>query len=208
MKADGTNRRRVTHEAYSCAYPPRFVGTKIWYCVGLGGANQDIFEINPDGTGRRQLSTMSGQHAAFEVYGSKVYFGREVGGNSNTNEIYSANLDFTGAVQLTSGSLYTFLWDLAPDGSKILKSRHEVYGTGPDNLYSMNLDGTGETKLTTYTLTSNYCGYARYSPDGTKILYMLSDGTQNDIWMMNTDGSGVTRVTNTPTKSECPTDWR
>ena len=102
---------------------------------------------------------------------------------------------------------HLYFWDVSPDGSKLLFTRHDNPTVTPDNVYVIGNDGLGLLKLTSVTGASQ-CSCSKYSPDGTKIIYTDYNGAQYDLWIMNADGTGQTPLTSSPTRNEIICDWR
>jgi Tol biopolymer transport system component len=108
----------------------------------------ELYVINADGTGLKQLTSNSGGTAApdWSPDGKRIAFMcREV--PTGVIEICVMNADGTGREQLTRNSVFegTPIW--SPDGTKILFSRQLGQGAGQE-LFVMNADGTGVTQLT------------------------------------------------------------
>jgi len=101
--ANGTDVRRLVHDSLS-VHAPAFVGpagTQIVFAEGGGGKSQ-LYVVNTDGTGRRQLTTGAypNTHPAVSPDGRHVLFVSLRGGSYN---IYQINIDGTGEQKLTSG---------------------------------------------------------------------------------------------------------
>jgi TolB protein len=124
-------------------------------------------------------------------------------------DIFSANLDGTGLVQLTDTDAYDAEATISPRGDRIIFTSTR---DGDLELYSMALDGTDVRRL---THTPGYDGGAFYSPDGSRIGFRahypeseaeLADyrrlleqdlirPSRVDLYVMNEDGSGKVRLT-------------
>lgn len=124
-------------------------------------------------------------------------------------EIYSANIDFSGEVQLTSNSTRDDILTISHNGTKIAFRRcNNVNGySEPDNIYTMNIDGSQTNKLTV-AAGSETSNFPRWSPDDSQIIYSYYDGTQWDIYIMNADGTGQQNITSTLDWNEADADWR
>ena len=130
---------------------------------GNAAGDQQIFAINADGTGIRQVTTVASFPQGISVSddGSLVTysdtadpFGTNVDGSS---EIFIINLDGSGHVQLTSGTGtflggVTFAPKISADGTKVaFMSIAELLGANTDGtseLYMVNADGTGLVRIT------------------------------------------------------------
>jgi len=130
--ADGSDARRLTHDSVP-VHSPAFVGPggdQIVFEAGRSGRTQ-LFIINRDGTGRRQITTGANPSTqpAVSPDGRRVLFVSLRGGNYN---IYQMNLDGTGEQRLTTGrvedspafaadgkSFYYLLGSVSPPGKAV-----------------------------------------------------------------------------------------
>jgi TolB protein len=159
---------------------PGFNG-KIAYSAG--GA---ILSINPDGTGRTQLTSGQSEHSpAWSPDGQKILF---YSGRSGNREIYVMNADGSAQTNLTKHAAQDESPAWSPDEQKIAFSSNR---DGNYEIYVMNADGSGQTRLTN-NLAHEHS--PAWSPDGQKIAF--EGGAE--IYVMNADGSGRTRLTNHP----------
>jgi hypothetical protein len=163
-----------------------------------------IWVINPDGTGRTQITTANDlnglpTHDAgprWSPDGSKITFTRgcsdeeACGGRA---DVFVINADGTGETNLTnsfgSGNGAS-AW--SPDGQKIVFES----GRSPAGIYVMNADGTGVARL------SDPGDNPAWSPDGSKISF-----DRYDIYVMNADGSGAVQITNDPNSIDEDATW-
>jgi len=186
-------------------------------------ANENIWVVNPDGSGATPLTKLTASSAINPVWrtdGSRIVFasGRALDGSdaANTNgtrNVWAMNADGSGATALTkltaSGtSVDTPVWSL--DGSKIVfESARALDGSdalSPNfifNIWLINADGSGTTPLTKLTAPGTSNEEPVWSPDGSKIAFASfraldgidsSNGIKN-IWVMNADGSAATPLT-------------
>jgi Tol biopolymer transport system component len=124
-------------------------------------------------------------------------------------DIFTANPDGTGIMQLTDSPGYDAEATVSPLGDRIVftSTRH-----GDLDIYSMNIDGTDVVRLTDQI---GYDGGPFFSPDGTRIVYrarlpsdpqevadyqsLLADGlirpSKLEVWVMDADGKNKQRVT-------------
>ncbi len=90
MNADGTDNRQLTNSAASEVEPAWIKGGgKIAFLTSAGGSRQ-LWEMNPDGTGRRQLSHFDGDIEGFKFSPdeSKVLFISQVKYGTRTSDLY------------------------------------------------------------------------------------------------------------------------
>lgn len=162
-------------------------------------ATNGIGIINPDGTGRRELTSVSGTDdhydPALSPDGTQIAFVLQSGGHYT---LMLMNADGTNVRALTSARTYLRAPQWHPDGSRLL------YGSGsPTRIYSMTTSGT-ETQLTGLGAGS----LPAWSPDGSKIAFVASrSGSEEDIYIAHPDGSGLTHVAATPGYTEWSPRW-
>jgi Tol biopolymer transport system component len=172
--------------------------------------DREIFTMNPDGSGIRQLTFNSaGDYApSLTAGGTKVAFVHARAGNY---EIYKMNVDGSGRKRLTNNLASDNDPAFSPDGKKIVFVSDR---DGNQEIYSMNADGSGTPK----NLTNNAADDIQptVSPDGRKIAFAtLRDdapplepyGQGFEIYVMDADGSAQTRLTHNPSGRDWGPDF-
>jgi Tol biopolymer transport system component len=169
-----------------------------------GGADPEIYVIEPDGTGATQLTNNSSfdGNPAWSPDGSKIAFwGLGAGGFS---DIFVMNANGSGLVDVTNTAdrgESEPAW--SPDGTKIALTGST--DTGVD-VFVMNADGSGATQISTGVA---FNAQAAWSPDGTKIAYITNPGYPMgdfDIVTTTPAGGAATHLTSGPTDDLSP-DW-
>ena len=146
--ADGSEVHRLTHDSVP-AHSPAFVGPagdQIVFESGRSGKTQ-LFIINRDGTGRRQLTTGVNPNTqpAVSPDGKKVLY---VSLRDRVYNIYQMNLDGTGAEQhLTTGRVDDAP-AYAPDGKSFYYLRLESGNPPGKRVYSQDLTTGLATPIT------------------------------------------------------------
>lgn len=142
--------------------------------------NDNIYSVNPDGTGLTRLSTatVDEQSPSWSGDGSKIAF--SVDNLGNPGDLVVMNADGSGRTIIYTDSVdYIDEVSFSPDGSRIAFT---TSGSNTPAVQVINADGTGRIPLGPYT-----SGVA-WSPDGTKIA--SHDGQR--FVLVNADGSGAT----------------
>jgi Tol biopolymer transport system component len=166
-------------------------GTQLVY-VGFTKDNPqgDVYIVNADGSGRRQLTQDSHDYNTFPISpawspdGRWIAYIREDGVLSLIHPDGSDRHDLGG-----DGTAAAPSW--SPDGTEIAfaaSGRGNSSGNY-DDIYVMPADDSSAARDLTNTLAPE--GDATWSPDGTKIVYTVSSkGTDHgDLYVMNADGS-------------------
>ena len=148
MSADGTITRltNTPESELRPAWSPD--GTKIIYDVDVADTSleRDLFIINADGSGKRQLATggVYNFHAAWSPDGTRIAF---VSQRDANEEIYVVNVDGSGLQRLTVNGAGDGSPAWTADGKAIIFSSAR---TGVHNLYKRFLGGTE-----TFPVTNN-----------------------------------------------------
>ncbi|SDL54044.1 CARDB domain-containing protein [Nonomuraea jiangxiensis] len=196
INADGTGNVSLGVFGDSPAWSPD--GTKIAYRAG-----NNIFTVNPDGTGATQVTSYSGAQSAilpdWSPDGSKITYTLsaidELGGGSDN--IYVMNANGTGHTALTNDGV-SALSQWSPDGTKI------AYTTGADPAV-MNANGTGKTILAGISGFQYATDWAP-APSGADLAVQVADSADpvnlgstftDTVTVTNNGPAGATGVTAT-----------
>jgi TolB protein len=143
---DGTGETRLTSSPGDAFYPQytrdgaRIVFWSNRQFFEEGGTGTDFWTIAPDGSGEQNLTNSPGrseQTLELTPDGTRIVYSATEDLNV-TEQIWTANVDGTGAAQLRPGA--GFNPAVSPDGTKIL---FRTFGGGR----IMNADGSGEAPL-------------------------------------------------------------
>ena len=186
-------------------------GSRIAYVL-----SRNIWVMNADGTGIRQLTTDSkfNDGPAWSPDGTRIAFSAGAPSAFDDDDIFVMNADGSGKINLTNTQSNLSETDPAwsPDGTRIAYTRSfcDPNGGGADCVFVMNADGTNQTNLTpevTLPQCPNQPGYfhkgasedPNWSPDGTKIAFegtvICPHGSGTDIWVMDANGGNKINLT-------------
>lgn len=157
----------------------------------------DIWVMNEDGTGGRNLSNHPAQehHPVFSPDGTRIAFASDRDGNT---EVYVMDADGSNPIRLTDHPNPDTRPTWSPDGGRIAFTS---FRDGEGEIYAMNADGSGLTNLTNHPARDDY---PSWSPDGLRIVFSsLRNATgrldpNTEIYRMRADGSDPERLTDTP----------
>lgn len=148
--------------------------------------DDEIYTINPDGTGRRQV-TNNNKHDVRPDYspnGRKIAY---AGFDGNDYEIYTVNADGTSKFRVTNNTTVDSAPSYSPDGKKIAYKGTTLTGTSV--IYTINAaTGGGRFKVAEGREPT-------YSPTGNRIAYTSYDGNDGNIYTINVNGGSRFQVT-------------
>ena len=184
VHADGSALAIVT-AGHAPAWAPD--GTRLAYECSAG--NVDICVVNPDGSGKVQLTTESpaaAAHPAWSPDGLKIAFAST---RSGAPELYVMHADGSSVVRLTNGVGFVGSPAWSPDGNTIVFDCR--VDAGNDDICAVHADGTGFVRLTT---DAGHDYGAAWKPDGSRLAFVTTRFGTDEIALMNSDGTGVTRI--------------
>ena len=192
-------------------------GSKILFsrivpgCLGASCDNGDVFVVNIDGTGLRQLNPTSIRaaccSAGWSPDGGRVVFAgifKSSTGSGSQSAVFVVNVDGTGLHQLTPDGLGARQPQWSPDG-QLIAFNNESRQSGLQ-IFVVHPDGSGLARVTDPT-NGDFSFEPVWSPDSTRLLFSRfhPQGVEN-LWIANADGTGLTEVANTDGFEE-PAGW-
>jgi Tol biopolymer transport system component len=168
----------------------------------ISGIN-DIFKMNPDGTGLVKLTHSENFDAdsAWSPDGKKIAFDSDRRNHQGRQEIYVMDADGTNVRRLStlpSDAMYDIAPRFSPEGSRIVFTRY-ITDPGRSALFTVRVDGSGLKQLTPW---GNGAGDADYSPDGNKIVFEAAPNAGptergrcfGEIYTVDSDGQHLTNI--------------
>ncbi len=147
-----------------------------------------LYVVNPDGSGKRQLTTSTPERPirAFQPGwapdGFRITFANTVG-TSVGGGIWIINADGTGGGRVPSTQQNDAWPTFSPDGRQIAFVRQAGRFA---SIFVVNVDGTGLRQVTTDVSVED----PEWSPDGSR--FTFSNGF--DVYVVNADGTGLTNI--------------
>jgi Tol biopolymer transport system component len=175
-------------------------GVRLTFCYGtfdnFGNLFTEIYVINVDGTGLRQL-TKDGVIDCFPRWspdGASIVFGRTV---PRTQQMVVATMRADGS---DKKELSSPVWSIArsgftPDGMRILWETQQAGFISV--LWIMDADGTHQKRLTSAPLKAGEVSAP--SPDGKHVVFVNNQNTPPEVpfalFVMDTDTGDITQIT-------------
>jgi Tol biopolymer transport system component len=195
-----------------------FPGTdgRILFHSDRYGATHNVFTMNADGSGVRQLTfftsdTGAAIDASWSADGSRIVFReRPMNGSSVVRGLYLMNSDGSGQQLLYADPDYlVFAPSLSPDGTHVVFSRCPV-DANACALYTIATTGGSPTAVTALDADDEVTDTnPEYSPDGRTIAfagYNREGPDTSAIYEVSSSGGAVTRVSDPDLGGNQP-DW-
>ncbi len=180
---------------------------RILFASDRSGTDQ-IYAMNPDGTGVAQLSfdSLGAVYPDWSPDGTRfVYAAIRTTPDLFTRADYMLmvrNVDGSGARSLAYlNQVFVPVPSWSPDGSRIAFARN-VTGSGLQ-IFVVNADGTG---LRQFTNLSVNIGVA-WSPDGSKLALSAYGGAKYNIFVLNVNDATLTQLTSTTGGTDREPAW-
>ena len=174
------------------------------------GVVPDIWVVDADGNGLRNVTTLPGPHHALSPSWSPD--GSRLAYVTTEWDIWIVNADGTGNHRITNDVALQESVDWSPDGSLLVYNEHQIVDhllTGTNEIWTIEPDGNGPTRLT----APGHRSGPVWSPSGSAIAFVTYVVPQHpardysDIWIMNADGSDQRNLTDDPTRFDRSPGW-
>jgi TolB protein len=174
----------------------------------------DVFSMNPDGTGVTKLTDSVGASAdaAWSPDGSRIAFDANRGDPSSRQGIYTMRSDGSDVRRITilpGGYEFDLAPRFSPDGKRLVFIRYRGKGcprpfcpSEKAALFVVALDGTGLRRLTSFAI---HAGDADWSPDGKQMVFeAYPNGPYGDVYVIGANGRNLRNLTHDPTGQADP----
>lgn len=152
----------------------------------------DIFVMNADGTGLRNLTNHNSVNRApvWSPDGSRILFTSNRDQPQGGTDVFVMNADGSGLRNLTPGTRPGGHASWAPDGERVVFASSDVEGPG---FFVTTVEGKEPSRLN-YTRDGSV-GTAAWSPDGTRIVLSEYRGSGWRIFIMGASGGEPVQLT-------------
>jgi Tol biopolymer transport system component len=202
MNADGSAQHRLTPRDVGDVTSPATLffqvnpawspdATRIAFASRRSGSF-DIYAMNADGTGTRQLTSGKHQdsHPTWSADGSRITFDRD-------GDIFVMNADGSDVMRISDRTAAEGEPAWSPDGEWIAYVRRTP-GTAARELWLMRPDGSGRRALTSQDATVTT---PAWSPDSARVVFASNEGGKvYALYTIGLDGKGLRSVA--PTASD------
>lgn len=184
-----------------------FRGGKIAYFALKGGGGDALFTVNPDGTGRKQVTHIPYLSAccrpSWSPDGKQILFSRGIA--EGQGELVVVNSDGSGLRVIPGNPLLVYnepVW--SPDGTRI------AFSSGDSQLHVIKTDGTHLRQL---FRSSCAVDDPSWSPDGTHLVFDVYCNSKGGlgtttIEVIGLDGTGRKALTRpTPARGSLEPSW-
>jgi Tol biopolymer transport system component len=186
-------------EPAGATFPPGVNG-KLAFAGSAGGADDDVYTANANGSGLQQLvDGGDDRETIWSPDGTKIAY---VNDDDGDDEIWVRNADGSGsATRLTDNGSNDRHPNWSPDGTRIA---YTSTAGGDQEIRVMNAsDGSDTEDLTDNTVDDRQ---PNWRPDGARIAFASDRGRGGDldIWVMDADGSDADQITNSTGEDNMP----
>lgn len=206
LQAFGAHGRyRVTASGY--AYDIRFslvTATQVRVDITKGSAGTPYASEVVTGTNARNALLRAADVAVVKTngLGLKGFFTAQlafIGERTGKKEVYTADLFFGGAKQITRDNALALMPRWAPDGSRLVYT--SFFKSGFPDIFQIDLATYQRTTFVSFKGTNSG---ARYSPNGQQVAMVLSGEGTPEIYLSTAQGRQVARKTRSDAVKSSP----
>lgn len=165
-----------------------FFDTRIAFAGNFGG-NKEIYVMDVDGGGRRQITKNKSINLKprWNASGSSLCFTGYANGNP---DLYVADLLKSQVRRISARTGINTGCNWAPSGDRIALT---LSSGGDSDIYT--IDPLAGSQIARLTNSPGIDVSPSFSPDGSRVAFVSERGGGPQIYVMNADGSGAKRVT-------------
>jgi TolB protein len=206
LQAFGAHGRyRVTTSGY--AYDIKFTAvtaTQVRVDITKGAAGAPFASEVATGTNARQALLKAADMAVVKTngLGLKGFFTAQlafIGERTGHKEVYTSDLFFGTAKQITRDNALALSPRWSPDGSRLVYT--SFFGTGFPDIYTIDL---GTYQRTTFVSFKGTNSGAHFSPNGQQVVMVLSGEGTPEIYISTGQGRQVSRKTHSDAVKSSP----
>jgi len=179
---------------------------KIAYNVGydLESDNYEIFVMNADGSGQRNISNHPGVDWVYYAHEDKLYFVSDRDTISRKYFLYEMKWDGTEIRRVTDFLVHDSWISSRNNGTEFVVTINRGDDFDTRDLFIIDNEGEILTQLTDddYQNTD-----AHFSPDGSQIVFRSNRLEQDELFIINDDGTDLKQLTYYPVNDSTAQDW-
>ena len=196
MRADGSQVTKLTNNPDINYFGPSWSpsGKQIVFSARLPKpAKSDIFIMNADGTGVRQLTTDAANDSspAWSPNGKQIAFISDRDGNEHDLQVYIMRADGSEQRRLVKSATHDYDPQWSPDGKRIVYYAEK--GDRKDQVWVVNSDGSNPTLITG---GEGHNIFPAWTPDGSIVFASQRTGPEENMtaYTVKVDGSNLRRL--------------
>ncbi|MFT3830011.1 MAG: biopolymer transporter Tol [Opitutaceae bacterium] len=195
FKTHGAFRIVASDAAYTLNFTPAG-GNQVRLEITAGTPARSVLSQTVSGTSPRNALYRAADVAVQQITNLPGYFAGKIAfisERTGTREVYTSDLFFGEATQVTHDRAHALSPRWSPDGSRIIYT--SFFRSGSPDIYIMAPGSGQRTPFASFKGTNSG---GRFSPDGSRVAAVLSAGGNQEIFIASASGQGFRRVTNSP----------